>query len=217
MRHDEHVLIPVRTLVNRHGLRSVSGVLHLGAHFGEEADAYDADMPWTSGPRVVWVEGDPAHLPRLLEHVGHRPGHAVVEALVDDHEHDAVLHVASNEGASSSLLELGVHAAVHPHITYIGQRSLRTTTVDALAAARGWQGLNFLTVDLQGLELRALRGAERLLQTVDYVFTEVNAAELYVGCPLVAELDDYLAAAGFERRVTEWTEWQWGDAFYVRR
>lgn len=210
------MLIPVSTLVDRYGLSDVSGVLHLGAHFGEEADAYDYDMPWRQRSRVVWVEADPQHLGTLTERVGGRKGHEIVSGtLVDSQEGEAVLHIASNEGASSSVLALGTHAVEHPHITYVADRTLPVATVDQLAAVHGWDDLDFLTMDLQGLELRALEGAAGLLSHVDYVFSEVNQRPLYVGCPMIEEIDAHLA--DFDRVATEWTAWGWGDAFWVRR
>lgn len=206
------MLIHVADLVAQHGLSGVSGVLHLGAHFGEEADAYDQHMPWTHGPRVVWVEGNPDLVPILARHVEHRPGHEIVTALVDDEARDVRFHIASNEGASSSVLEFGTHADVHPNITYTGDRDARTTTVDDLDT--GWDDLNFVCLDLQGLELRALQGAADLMSHVDYVFTEVNREPLYVGCPLIGDLDEHLA--DFRRVAVTWTEFGWGDAFYAR-
>lgn len=206
-------MIPIRHLVEQGWITSVSGVLHLGAHYGEEADLYDHDLPWAAGPQVVWVEGDPAHIPHLRGHVEHRPGHSVIEALVDERPAEVVLHLASNEGASSSVLDFGTHSVQHPNITYVGERALTSTTVDDLAD--GWDHLNLVTLDLQGLELRALRGASRLLEHVDFVLSEVNRAPLYVGCPMIEEIDGHLA--GFERVWTDWTTWGWGDALWVRR
>jgi FkbM family methyltransferase len=201
-------------LVTDHDLRAVTGVLHLGAHYGEEADDYDTCLPWTAGPRVVWVEGDTDHLARLGRHVGHRPGHSIVPAMIDDQHHDVTFHLASNDGASSSLLPFGTHATVLPHIRFVGERTERTTTVDYLASMGGWDDLNLLTLDLQGMELAALHGAAGFLGHVDYIVCEVNEAELYVGCPMVEQIDAHLA--DFERVVTEWTTYGYGDAFYRR-
>jgi hypothetical protein len=47
--------------------------------------------------------------------------------------------------------------------------------------------------------------------------TEVNRDEVYKGCPMVEELDDYLKEYGFERVETTWDGVTWGDAFYVKR
>lgn len=210
------MLISVHDLVLLHGLRAVTGVLHLGAHFGEEADAYDNDMPWAGPAQVHWVEANPDLVNALTVNVASRPGHDITVACVDDHEREAVLHIASNEGASSSLLDFGTHSTEHPHITFVDDITVRTTTVDTLAAAYDWEHVNFVTLDLQGAELRALRGAARLLEHVDYVFTEVNVDELYLGCPLLEQLDEFLAVHCFERVATCLTEWNWGDAFYRR-
>lgn len=211
------MLISVYDLRVLHGLRDVTGVLHLGAHFGEEADAYDKDMPWAGPARVHWVEANPDLVNALTIAVGSRPGHDITVAAVDSTERDAVLHVASNEGASSSLLELGTHSIEHPHITFVDDIAVRTTTVDALAAEHRWDHVNFVTLDLQGAELRALEGATALLSHTDYVFTEVNVDELYLGCPQLEQLDDFMWCHSFERVAVHLTEWNWGDAFYRRR
>lgn len=207
------MLITVAELAARYGVTGVTGVLHLGAHHGEEADQYDHDMPWVDKPRVVWVEGNPAVVPQLERNVARRPGHEIVRALVDDEIRDVVLNIASN-GQSSSVLELGTHATEHPEVTYVGTFSDTTTTVDELAGS-GWDDLNFLNIDLQGLELRALRGATAFLEHCSFVYAEVNKRPLYKGCPMVGELDRHLV--GFRRIATEWTRHGWGDGLWVRR
>lgn len=210
------MLIPVARLVTDHDVRDVTGVLHLGAHLGEEADQYDHDLPWADDRRsVVWVEANPTLLPKLNAHVFRRPGHEVVNALVDNAVRDVTFHVASN-GESSSVLALGTHATEHPEVTYVGDIQATTTTVDRLAAgAGGWDDLNFLNIDLQGLELRALEGAEEFLKHCRYVYAEVNRKPLYVGCPLIREIDQHLT--DFTRTATAWTRHGWGDALYTRK
>ena len=51
---------------------------------------------------------------------------------------------------------------------------------------------NFLNFDIQGAELKALKGMEEYLNKVDYLYTEVNSNYVYVGCALITELDEYL-------------------------
>lgn len=206
------MLIPVAELVANHGLRDVTGVLHLGGHHGEEADQYDQRMPWVNGPRVVWVEGNPAAIGELRRTVEHRPGHEIICALVDDQPREVTFHVASN-GESSSVLDLGTHAIEHPEVSYIDEWQATTTSVDLLADS-GWDDLTFVNLDLQGLELRALQGATKFLEHCDYVYAEVNREPLYQGCPMIAELDQHLR--GFRRVATVWTRHGWGDALWSR-
>jgi hypothetical protein len=55
-----------------------------------------------------------------------------------------------------------------------------------------------------------------LLKNFRYAYIEVNKAELYKGCPMIQEIDAYLADFGFRRVEVKWTNWSWGDAFFIK-
>ena len=76
---------------------------------------------------------------------------------------------------------------------------------------------NFLNLDIQGAELLALCGASKILPYIDYIYTEINEAELYEECCLAWELDSYLLSFGFKRAKTHMTKDKWGDAFYIKQ
>jgi hypothetical protein len=77
---------------------------------------------------------------------------------------------------------------------------------------------NFLNFDIQGAELKALKGMESYLDKVDYLYTEVNSDYVYKECALIGELDEYLLKFGLHRVETKWCgEFRWGDAFYIRK
>jgi N-acetylglutamate synthase-like GNAT family acetyltransferase len=76
---------------------------------------------------------------------------------------------------------------------------------------------NFLNIDVQGVELQVIRSFGNAIRLMDYIYSEVNEAELYKGCCLVQEIDDYLDVFGFKRAETYMTPKQWGDALYVRK
>jgi hypothetical protein len=75
---------------------------------------------------------------------------------------------------------------------------------------------NFINVDVQGYELEVFKGGSEFLNSIDYIMTEVNRAELYKGCARIEELDTFLSEYGFERVETTWDGGTWGDAFYVK-
>ena len=58
---------------------------------------------------------------------------------------------------------------------------------------------------------------EEYLNNVDYFYTEVNSDYVYKDCALVNELDDYLKQFGLVRIETKWTDFKWGDAFYIKQ
>ena len=78
--------------------------------------------------------------------------------------------------------------------------TLPASTLDALFADRITAADRvFLKLDLEGQELNALRGAERLLPSVDVVLCEVHFFDPYrSGCAVFGQVADFLAARGFE-------------------
>ena len=65
-------------------------------------------------------------------------------------------------------------------------------------------------------ELEEFKGFENLLNDFDFIYCEVNEKELYVGCPLITDIDEYLNSFNFKRVLTNITGHGWGDAFYIK-
>lgn len=208
------MLIPFKELFETYHIKA-NGVLHLGANTGQEAEAYQAQ----GITNVIWVEALPDVFAGLVTHLDKFPTHRALLACVSDVDYQEFdFHVASNGGQSSSLLEFGTHAREHPTVKYVDHIKIQTIRVDTLlkkfnqTVGPDW----FLNIDLQGAELLALRGMGELINQFKYAYIEVNMRELYKGCPLVDEIDAYLAAYGFQGIVTKWTGAGWGDRFYVK-
>lgn len=97
--------------------------------------------------------------------------------------------------------------------------NITTTRLDTLIEANNIpiENLNFLNLDIQGVELRALKSMEKYLQHIQYIYTEVNTEYVYKDCNLVGEIDTYLQPHGFKRVCTKMCgNFGWGDAFYVK-
>lgn len=204
------MMLDLPDLVRKYGMK-IDGVLHVGARLGEEAQQYAS----VQAGRVWWVEANPGVIQKLRDNV--QPlGHVVIQGLVyreDDVELD--FHVTNHEGMSSSILPFGTHPTFSPDTVFVDTLKLRSVTIDTLVE---WHDVkaNFLVMDLQGAEKHALLGAAKFLPRVQYVFSEVNSAEVYLGCAKIHELDEILA--DFERVETYWVRDQgWGDALWVRR
>lgn len=197
------------SLLNEHNI-SVKGILHIGAHMCEERGDY-ADHGVTN---VVWVEGNPDIVKKAKKELGI----SVYHALVDETEKDVVFHIANN-GQSSSILEFGTHAVNHSHVHYVDSLRQRTTTLKHFIEENNIDisNLNFWAFDIQGVELRALKGAHDYLQHADALYLEVNSEEVYKGCDLIDNMDTFLSERGFKRVITQfWGNCGWGDALYVR-
>lgn len=208
------MLITLPDLVKRFCL-DITGVLHVGAHLGEEAPQYHAlGVP---GDRVWWVEANTDVKAKLERAVVHRYGqHVIFDAVWSEDFTEVPFHVTNYDGMSSSVLEFGTHPEFSPDTVFVDHRTVTARTIDSLAAEHRIAA-NFLNLDIQGAELHALRGATDFLKGCIAVYSEVNTAEVYQGCAKLHELDELLAAAGFDRVDTHMVPGQgWGDALYVR-
>ena len=205
------MLFDLAELQRAHSL-NIDGVLHLGAHVGEEARAYDRCRVG----KVWWVEADPEVMPDLERNISKYPDQVAIRECVSDIHGASVTFHRANNHQSSSLLELGTHLDVAPDVHYTDQFTMIATTVDALVSRYGIRA-NFLNSDLQGAELLALRGAADFLAGVAYIYTEVNWTSLYEGCVLLPDLDAWLGQRGFVRYDTRMAgNSGWGDALYAR-
>lgn len=122
----------------------------MGAHLCEEIGAYEK---YIKRDQVLWVE---ALASKVAESVALHPGILIEHAVVSDQVGPAVFHQANN-GQSSSLLPLGVHMRYHPEVVYIDSQPVQTSLLRDIIAKHG-VSFNFINLDIQGAELKALKG-----------------------------------------------------------
>jgi len=190
------------------------GIIHVGAHTGEEVPSYLV----LGFQRVLLIEADPGLAAALSDRFRDEPRVAVASCAITDFDGMIDLHVMSSV-FSNSILALKRHADIFPDISETGQVRVRARTLDSLLAepAHADQFFNIVTIDTQGAELLALRGAPRLLRALDGLVVEVNFAELYQDCAQIEDIDDHLFKRGFARVMTMSPHRSsFGDAFYLK-
>jgi len=187
--------------------------LHVGAHECEELTAYKS--VGVASHDIYWIEAIQQKVDLMKsEGIPH-----IFQALIDDENGKIVDFKVTNNGQSSSILEFGTHSSHHPQVHVVSTEEMKTTRLDTLIEANQVpiHTLNFLNLDIQGVELRALKSMEKYLQYVRYIYTEVNTEQVYQGCDLIGDIDAFLARHGFIRVCTSMCgSFGWGDAFYVK-
>jgi len=176
-------------------LKESRGLIHIGANDGAERERYAR-----LGLNVLWIEPIPSVFERLQANIAGSPGQRAVQALVsnvDDQEVD--FNVASNGGASSSLLDFKAHKEMWPEVTFESALRLRTVTLPTLLARHeiNLAPYDSLLLDVQGAELLILEGARPLLRRFRYVQAEAADFESYAGGATRAQIDAFMAAEGF--------------------
>lgn len=202
------MLIPLQELITKYNIQ-FKGILHVGAHECEELDAYEKHV---SRDKILWIEAMPDKVELCKSKY---EGINIENAVVSDKIENVTFNV-SNNGQSSSILELGLHSKYYPRIHYIKSFEKETSLLKDILPKYNID-YNFLNFDIQGAELKALKGMEEYLENVDYLYTEVNHDYVYKDCALVSEIDEYLSQFGLVRVETKWTISKWGDAFYINK
>lgn len=141
-------------------------IVDVGAHLGTFTLSLAA-----AGAEVIAIEGS-THNAGLLQRAVERNGFhdvTVVNAICG----------SADDPASAPFFE---HAAWGHRCApgTPGAREIGIVTADALAAARGWDGVDLIKLDIEGSEPEALRGMRRLLQATPppKVLVEVNISAL---------------------------------------
>jgi len=136
---------------------------------------------------------------------------------LSDSEGIATCYVSSGKSdGSSSLLPPTGHTIAFPAVLFNKTTQVRTSTLDQWSAQEGVAHVDFMWLDLQGLELRALQGAQRLLEGVSAIYSEVSFKPLYEGGVLYPELKNWLKEQGFVAKWSMVEHETYGNALFTR-
>lgn len=218
------MLIDFRTLFPKYNIQP-KGVLHVGANVGEERDVYLE----LGIKKQVWIEANPETFEKLKVNISGNPDAVAVNWCISDKQEEVTFHVSNNGSQSSSILPLGTHKQMHPDVTYVKEIKMRAISLGQFFMAHAYenpysvhikflQSLDFLNIDLQGAELKALKGLGRYLDQFKWVYLEVNSDHVYEGCALLPEIEIYLMSFGFKRAELKWASANltWGDCLFIR-
>ncbi|MCL4777998.1 MAG: FkbM family methyltransferase [Gammaproteobacteria bacterium] len=176
-------------------LKACRGVLHIGANSGQERETYARlRLP------VIWFEALPQVFAELQANIAPFPDQVAICALLADQDGQKHLfRVASNNGASSSILEFKHHKDIWPDVEYVDSIEMESATLPTVLAAHGVDLSRYdaLVMDTQGSEQLILQGAGSVLDGIRFIKTEAADFESYENCATVASLTAFLEARGF--------------------
>ncbi|MBE9121947.1 FkbM family methyltransferase [Tychonema sp. LEGE 07199] len=191
------------------------GVIHIGAHEGKEIARYQS----MGVQRILLIEANPVVFERLKTNIAGFLNVHAVNCAISNINGTSTLYVTSLD-QSSSILPLKEHQKIYPQIKEVERVVVESRNLDTLLEELQVNpaDFNILNIDIQGAELLAFQGATNVLKHIEAINTEVNYEELYEGCALIDEIDEFLEICGFDRVATT-TPFHpsWGDAFYVKK
>jgi FkbM family methyltransferase len=220
---DDHDAMIELFLRRAQGQIAITGVIHVGAHLGQEVARYRE-----FGIRsMTLIEANPNHCTSLHTRFVADPSIKVIHCAITDYDGTIELHLnksRSGNDESSSILRLKELSRIVPTLRTEETITVPARRLDSLLDDGAFAGCNFLNMDIQGAELQALRGAVKTLQAIDAVLIETNLIEMYSGCALQHDIDEMLQSHGFtciERVYHELYEAErrfpaWGESLFIR-
>jgi FkbM family methyltransferase len=199
------------------------GVIHLGAHKGEELNLYKK----LKIKNILLYEAN-KKLINYLKFKGFlfnflfKMNIQVINKIIYNEDRLCSLNITSNT-QSSSILNLGIHKELYPNIIKKNENLVDGATLNSeFKNFHNIDNFNILNMDIQGSELLALLGANEIINNLDIIYTEINYDYIYENCALINEIDDYLTKHDFTRFKTKTIKDvrgkpMWGDALYVKK
>jgi len=199
------------------------GVIHLGAHKGEELNFYRKlkvknILLYEANRKLINYLKIKSFFFNFLFKMNIK----VINKVIYNENKNCQLNITSNT-QSSSILNLGLHKKLYPNIVKNEESLVDGATLNSeFKNFYNIDNFNILNMDIQGSELLALLGANQIINKLDAVYTEINYDYVYEDCALINEIDDYLIKYDFTRIATETIKDNngsdvWGDALYVKK
>jgi FkbM family methyltransferase len=191
----EHLFDPERNgeyhtldAIARHMLPPGAVALDVGANIGDWSERFLRVAP---GGRVLSFEPVSDTFQALRGRFASEPRAECVNAAVSDREGTCDVRVSGERWGSNSIYEV-------PGETCTRVETVRTIAGDALMAGRGLARVDFVKIDVEGHELRVLRGFRQAIagQRIRFLQWEYNDTWI-PACGSLREVFALLAPAGY--------------------
>jgi FkbM family methyltransferase len=208
------MILNFEEIIKKYNLQ-INGIIHIGAHEGEEVSIYETN----NIKNIICFEPLEEAFIKLAEKCENK--YDFFQLALGNENKQVQFNVASNN-QSSSILKPKLHLTQHPTITFNKTIIIEMSRLDDVMVfyhsnkINKNKKFNFINIDVQGYELEVFKGAEKYLNNIDYIMTEVNNDFVYEKNAKIEEIDDFLNKYNFKRKETNWAGKTWGDAFYIK-
>ncbi|MFT7595564.1 MAG: FkbM family methyltransferase [Paracoccaceae bacterium] len=204
-------------------LAPVDLIVHVGAHWAEDAAFYEACGAQT----VLWIEADPDTYTKLTQVLAARNSgtrHLTECALVSASDGTALsFHRFNGDGSSSSVYTAtDTMRERFPHVGESGEvLEMTTRTLDEILSRHGVDVAaaqrSMLVVDVQGHEMAVLQGLGDGLAAFAMCKCEVSRVPMYEGGAMFGDIDAHMKAQGFRLASHRYVQVpRHGDVLYLR-
>jgi len=194
---------------------NINGIIHVGANNAEEFNFYDR-FP---GPKL-YFEPIPNEAQKIKNKIGDVPRRGncpvTVEVLACGSQNldKIILHVATNDGNSSSILDgknsghfarFGIDTQSDILVKMVRLDTyMETHLQDLERLGAPLPPYNTLIIDTEGYDLEVLKGAEITLKSINYLMVESWSDNFFIGAPTFDEQNSWILSRGFKLIKSDW-------------
>lgn len=203
----------MQDIIDKYDIK-ISGVIHIGAHQGQEV----LDYVNCGIKDMILFEPLRSNFSILENNIsGVDANIKMHQVALGNEEKKVSMYISNNDQLSSSILKPKKHLELHPYVLFVGTEEVEMKRLDSFCEET--QSFNFINMDVQGYELEVLKGGTKTLEHIDCVYCEVNRDEVYENNVLIEDLDEFLSQYDMERVDTAWWDGNgdWGDALYIKK
>ena len=187
---------------------NINGIIHIGAHFGEEHYTYKN----LGIDNIVYFEPVKKTFDILKNKI--KDAKVFNYALGSENKKIEMFIEQEDIYGCSSILE---PSSNYSNVIFSEKELVEMKRLDDFNFA----GYNFLNIDVQGYEYEVLKGSEKTLENIDYIICEINRDTVYkkmdyIGASVVGDIISFLKKYGFELVEQNWAGISWGDGFFIK-
>jgi len=174
----------------------VTGIIDAGASDGRISKRLLRKFP---AAHVYAFEPNPLYTETLKQYAKDNPRFHPQFLALSDHEGNATLNVTESPGSTSLFTPAKRLKEINPQGASVKSlEQVELVTIDQWAQRNGDPAIQLMKFDIQAGELKALKGAVRVLQSSTLlVYTEIFFNPLYNGGAIYSEIDLFFREYGF--------------------
>ena len=176
-----------------------SSIIDVGANNGATCSHWLKAFP---DSHVYAIEAQSFYLPELNTVKNRHPTRLTIwNCAASDREEDIEFHIHEDHPSSSSLLQSTTHSHnLLPFTKGTRIEKVHAKKLDDLISTNGITLKNdtLLKLDVQGAEMKVLKGGNETLQRVSHIFCEINLQSLYEGQATFKDILLYLEERSFQ-------------------
>lgn len=168
-------------------------IFDIGANIGQTAEEY---LSLFENPQIYCFEPDPSTFGKLHELFQNDNKIKCHQLAFNDQAGVGDFFIMGENSGWSSMLQENPNSFTPKNMNSI---KVNTSTVDLFCENNEIEYIDILKIDIQGAELKALQGAQTMLEQhkIRYIYTEADFADLYLDQSMFYDVAAFLHTFGY--------------------